>query len=209
MPEENQFKRNVAYKLRIGDILAGKPNMNGEKFLFLELSGKNIVRVNVIGNIVDKFEREGERKFSSFTLDDGSGQIKLRAFGDDVEIFGEVNQGETLVVIGVLRYWNNEIYISPEIMKIVDPKYLLVRKLEIEKQKGQNSEVPAKEQMVAVKDKILGAIKSAEEDSGIEVDKLVMILRDISPVIIKQEIQKFLEEGIIFEPRPGMVKYLG
>jgi len=40
MPEEGQFKRNVAYKLKIGDILLGKPVMNGEKFSFLELGDK-------------------------------------------------------------------------------------------------------------------------------------------------------------------------
>jgi len=34
-------------------------------------------------------------------------------------------------------------------------------------------------------------------------------LRDISPIIINQEIQKLLEEGIVFEPRPGKVRYLG
>ena len=62
MPDE-QFKRNVAYKLRIGDVLAGKPILNGERFAFLELGNRKIIRVNVVGNIVDKFEREGERKF--------------------------------------------------------------------------------------------------------------------------------------------------
>src|SRR3989344_7771992 len=117
MPEENQFKRNVAYKLRVGDILAGKPSLNGDRFNFLDFDGKNIIRVNVVGNIVDKFEREGEKKFSSFTLDDGSGQIKLRFFGDDVDKFKEINQGDTVVVIGLLRFWNNELYISPEIMR--------------------------------------------------------------------------------------------
>ena len=61
MAEEGQFKRNVAYKLKIGDILIGKPLMNGERFSFLELGDMKIVRVNIIGNIVDKFESEGER----------------------------------------------------------------------------------------------------------------------------------------------------
>jgi hypothetical protein len=36
-----------------------------------------------------------------------------------------------------------------------------------------------------------------------------MKLKDASPEIINQEIKKFLEEGIIFEPRPGKVRYLG
>ncbi len=209
MTEQNQFKRHIAFKLRIGDVLMGKAIMDGERFKFLELGNKNIVRVNIIGNIVDKYEGQGETKFSSLTLDDGSGQIKLKSFGDDVEKFKNIAQGETVVVIGVLRNWNNETYISPEIIKVQDPKYLLIRKIEIEKEKNENSEPIPREQITAVKDRILGTIKNAEEQGGIEIDKIIMDLRDISPTIINQEIQKFLEEGIVFEPRSGKVRYLG
>lgn len=208
MPEE-QFKRHIAFKLRIGDVLIGKPIVDGERFAFLELGSKRIIRVNVIGNIVEKYESEGERKFISMTLDDGSGQIKLRIFADDVEKFKNINQGETVLIIGLLRYWNNEVYITPEIIKPLEPKYLLVRKLEIEKNRNKGlSSIPG-EQIIAVKDKILGTIKNSEENGGIDVDKIIMNLTDISPKIINQEIQKFVEDGIIFEPRPGRVRYLG
>jgi len=206
---DEQFKRNIAFKFRIGDLLIGKPIIDGERFSFLELGDKKIVRVNLIGNIVEKYESEGEKKYSVLTLDDGSGQITLRTFGDDTEKFKNINQGQTVLVIGLLRYFNNELYISPEIIREQDPKYLLIRKLEIEKDKSRNSEPVAREQIIAVKDKILGTIKSSEGGGGIEVDKIIMSLRDISPVIINQEIQKLLEEGIVFEPRPGKVRYLG
>ena len=73
-----QFKRNIAYKFRIGDILIGKPITDGEKFSFLELGDKKIIRVNIIGNIVDKYESAGEKKYIFFTLDDGSGQIRIK-----------------------------------------------------------------------------------------------------------------------------------
>lgn len=208
MPEE-QFKRFIAFKLRVGDILIGKPILDNERFNFLELGSRRINRVNLVGNIVDKYESEGDRKFLSITLDDGSGQIKLRAFSDDVEKFKDLNHGETVLVIGLLRFWNNEVYIAPEIMKILDPKYLLVRKLELEKEKSTSAEPIPREQIIAVKDKILGIIKNAEENGGIDVSKIIMEQRDISPEIINQEIQKFIEEGIIFEPRPGRVRYLG
>ncbi len=204
-----QFKRNVAYKLRIGDILLGKPVMEGERFSFLELGEKKIIRVNVIGNITDKYESEGERKYYFFTLDDGSGQIKLKSFGDDVNKFRNVTQGQTVLVIGVLRNFNNETYISPEIIKEQDTKYLLLRKLEIEKEKGKNTRPLEKEQIIAVKDRIFDMIKNAEKDGGIEIDRLIMDSRDISPEIINQEIKRLLEEGIIFEPRPGKIRWLG
>ena len=209
MEGDNQFKRNIAYKFRVGDILAGKPVFDGERFSFLELGDKKIVRVNLIGNIVDKFDSEGDKKYSFFTIDDGSGQIKLKIFGDDVSKFRNFSQGQTVVIIGVLRNWNNETYIAPEIIKEHDVRYLMIRKLEIEKERNKQVDILGRDKIVAVKDKILSAIKSAEEDGGIEIDKIIMTLRDISPVIINQEIQKFLEEGIVFEPRPGKVRYLG
>src|SRR3989344_873236 len=164
---EQQFKRHTAYKLRIGDVLVGKPVMNGEKLSFIELGNKKVNRVNVLGNIVEKYEseeREDGRKFLFLTLDDGSGQIKLKVFGDDSEKFKDVYQGQTVVVIGTLRYWNNETYVAPELIK---------------------------------------------ENGGVELDRLITELREFSPGIINQEIQKLLEEGIIFEPRPGKIRYLG
>ena len=209
MVEEGQFKRNVAYKLRVGDILMGKPVMDGERFSFLELGNKRIVRVNVIGSIVDKYESEGERKYIFFKLDDGSGQISLKIFGDDIAKFKEITQGLTVLVIGVLRHWNDETYIQPEIIKEQNTKYLLVRKLELEKSPSAKAPVIEKSKIVAIKDSIISLIKDAEEEGGIEKEQLIIKLKDISPDIINQEIRKFLEEGIIFEPRPGKVRYLG
>ena len=49
---DSQFKRNIAFQLRVGDVLMGKPVVDGENFSFLELGEKRIVRVNIIGNIV-------------------------------------------------------------------------------------------------------------------------------------------------------------
>ncbi|VVB84027.1 OB-fold nucleic acid binding domain protein [uncultured archaeon] len=204
-----QFKRNVAYKFRIGDVLLGKPIMDGERFSFLELGDKKIIRVNIIGNITDKYESDGERKYIFFTLDDGSGQIKIKCFSDEVGRFKNISQGQTVLIIGVLRNFNNETYISPEIMKEQDAKYLLLRKLEIEKVKSRNVQPLAKEQIIAVKDKILDIIKGAEKDGGIEMDTIIMDLREVSPDVINQEIKRLLEEGIIFEPRPGKIRWLG
>ena len=52
-------------------------------------------------------------------------------------------------------------------------------------------------------------IKNSEDDGGIEVDKITLQLQGTSPEIINQEIKKLLEEGIIFEPRPGKMRWLG
>ncbi len=204
-----QFKRNIAYKFRVGELLLGKPVMDGERFAFLELGDRKIVRVNIIGNIIDKYESVGERKYCFLTLDDGSGQIKLKFFGDEVEKFKDIFQGQTVLVIGNLRNFNNETYIAPELIKEQDTKYLLIRKLEIEKEKSKNTSPLAKEQIIAVKDKIVDIIRNAEKDGGIEIDMIILNLREVSPEIINQEIKRLLEEGIIFEPRPGKIRWLG
>ncbi|NCN51568.1 hypothetical protein GW931_00995 [archaeon] len=207
----DQYKRNIAYKLRIGNILLGKPIFDNDKFIYLELGSKKISRTNVIGNIVDKYESEGDKKYLFFTLDDGSGQIKLKVFGEeDSEKFKGITQGETVAVIGVVRNWNNETYIQPEIISAKDPKYLLVRKLELEKQKSDTSKpVTDKKVVQAIKDKILGKIKEAESDGGIDSEKIILEFREVSTDTINEEIKKLLEEGIIFEPRPGRLRYLG
>jgi len=205
-----QYKRNIAFKHRIGDILLAKPIYDGEKFLYLELGGKKISRVNIAANIIDKYESEGEKKFTFMTIDDGSGQIKLKIFGEDSEKFKLIEQGQTVIVIGTVRNWNNETYIQPEIITSKDAKYLLLRKLEVEKERKESvTPVETKEGVVAVKDQVLNEIKNSEDDGGIDTDKIIIKYRDISPDLINSEIKKLLEEGIIFEPRPGRLRYLG
>jgi RPA family protein len=208
MPETR--KREPAYKLRIGEILRGKPEVSSqdgrERFEFLELGDKRIKRVNVVANVIDKFSSQGEKRFATLTLDDASGQINAKIFGEDVKLFEEISQGNTLMIIGMLKVFNNEVYILPEILKNIDPRYLLVRKLEIEK--SSPKQPITTEKITAIKDQILSRIKREEENEGIDAEKLVTEL-PAEPNLINQEIRKLLEEGIIYEPRPGRVRYLG
>ncbi|MBX4212343.1 hypothetical protein KW787_02720 [Candidatus Pacearchaeota archaeon] len=202
---EQSYKRNIAYKLRIGSIASGKPVMEGERLKFLEQGEKQVVRVNVIANIIDKYIQDGEKKFGSITLDDASGQIKVKVFGEEIEKFKELNQGDTLLIVGLLRGWNNEIYITPEIIKKKEPSYLLVRKLELD---ADQPKFLDKTTLLAVKDKIIGMVKEAEKDGGIQIDKIILDLKE-PPEVINQEIKKLLEDGVAYEPRPGKLRYLG
>lgn len=205
MIEQNPIKRNIAYKFRIGTLATGKPVIEADKLKFLEIADKQAVRVNLIGNIIDKFIQDGEKKFGSITLDDGSGQVKAKVFGEDIEKFSSLNQGDTVLVVGLLRSWNNEVYLTPEIIKKKEPNYLMLRKLELESEEPKSIN---KESLVALKDKMIEMIKNAEKDGGIGIDKIILDLHE-SPEIINQEIKKLLEEGIAYEPRPGKLRYLG
>lgn len=197
-------KRNVAHKLRIGDVLKAKPIINEGKFLFLELGDKKISRVNFIANVIEKYFNDGEKKYASITIDDASGQIRLKSFGEDIEVLRDLTQGDTLQIIGLAREYNGEIYILPEIVKKVDPKWLLVRKLEIQ---NSRKDLPLPSN-APLRDIILDKIKKSEEQGGVEVENLIMDT-ETSPDLINSEVKKLIEEGRVYEPRPGVLRYLG
>jgi RecG-like helicase len=190
--------------MRIGDIMKSKPVVNEGRLLFLELGDKKIVRVNVIASVIDKYIQDGEKKYASVTIDDASGQIKLKAFGDDIFALKDLTQGDTLQIIGIVREYNSELYITPEIAKKVDPKWLLVRKLEIQK---AHKDLPVP-QNAPIRDIILEKIKKADSTGGIDKEQLILDT-ETSPDLINSEVKRLLEDGMIYEPRPGVLRYLG
>ncbi len=208
-----KFKRATACKIRLGDIKSGKPVKKEEdKLDFVLINNEEIRRVNVVANIIERFDNPGEKKYTFLTIDDASGQLSLKIFGEDVEKFKEIAQGDTVMTIGKLREYKEEIYVQPKIIKKKDPRYLLVRKLELEnlekdrnKEKGKSEN---KEESKEIKNKIIDMIRDAEEQGGIETDKIIMEL-DAPPEVINEKIQKLLEEGLAYEPKPGKIRYLG
>src|SRR3989338_4127240 len=183
-----EFKRHTAYKLKIGDILAGNHIIDGERLKFIEVNGKNIARVNLIANVVDKFVQDEEKKFASVTLDDASGQIKLKTFGEDIEKLKEFEQGDTILAIGMVREWNNEVYLTPEILKKKQPEYLLLRKLETDAEKPK--EIDRKE-ITKLKDKLLNIIRREEINGGADIKALISELQ-AKQDLVNQEIRKLL-----------------
>lgn len=251
MPDEIK-KRFTAFKLPIGLIQQGQIEFEQEKFSRLVLGNKEVVRVNLIGTVVDKFIND-ESTYASITIDDGTGTIRVKVFSDNIEMLKEVQLGNTLTIIGVLRYFNNELYILPDIVKEIDARWLLARKLELQKEYDYiyntkvQAEVQTKVQLAqsqlqqqteitqekiqpdietikvenkvegedtepektekSLRDQVLEIIKAAEAEEGIDVDKLIMALK--APVDnINSTIIELLEEGTIFEPRPGRLRTL-
>lgn len=265
MPDEIK-KRFTAFRLSIGQIHQGSIEFdkeNQEKFSRLVLNNKEIVRVNLIATVVDKFIND-EGSYASITVDDGTGNIRVKVFSEDVHMLKDIQLGDTLTVIGLLRYFGNELYILPEIVKQVDARWLLARKLELQKEYGetytkadevekaelakasqiQNAQIQktkpqtaqpsalsasteiteekievekieiekieaekTEDKTLTVRDQILDIIKAAEPEEGIDVDKIIMTLK--APVDnINSTIIELLEEGSIFEPRPGRLRIL-
>ena len=222
-------KRETAYKLRIGEILSGTPIVEDipqeaspdpnqalapgatkEKFRFLELGDRKIIRVNIIANIIEKYASEGEKRYATITIDDATGQIRVKTFGDDVAKFADISQGDTISIIGVLRSYNRDMYVLPEIIKKVDPRYLLVRKLELDKKSSPSSgAIATPEKKLGVRDEIIELIKAGGDSGGISTEDLILKVKSGSPEVINSEIIKLIEDGMVYEPRPGKVRWLG
>ncbi len=221
-----QRKRETAYKVRIGEIFNGTPivedvaqdipnqseSFSGpvvkERFRFLELGDRKIIRVNIVANIVDKYSSEGEKKYATITVDDGTDQIKLKLFGEETNMLNELTYGDTIIVIGVLRSYNGELYIYPEIIKKTDPRYLLVRKLELEKTGGKK-EIIVSEKTRGTRDEIIEIIKLGESAGGASTEEIILKVKSAQPESVNSEIIKLIEDGLVYEPRPGKVRWLG
>lgn len=222
-------KRQVAHKMRIGDMLNGNIIYNGDRFSALEALNKRISRVNLICNIVDKYSNP-EKSYNSITVDDGTGQIKVKAFSDSSILLENLEIGDTVRIVGWLRFYNDEIYVAPEIALRMDPKWGYVRKLELIKEYGefkdQAIEVsqvkqPAapvqQEEEIIVKEKVLDeesqspkAVilkKIKENKEGIDIEQLILALK--FPVNeIHEFISSLIADGEIYEPRPGYLRSL-
>jgi RPA family protein len=247
-------KRQTAYKVSIGLLFSAMDqglNFEQDRFKFLSFQDKSLYRINLIASVIDKFE-SAEKPYINVTLDDGTGNIRVKAFADDVDMLRNLQLGDIILVVGVLRYYNEELYIMPEIIKALEPKWLVARKLELEKEYGKtynkgeyeyngSSQIPYKEieknqkqdlnvisqetpekieiekiekpeekssnVLIGVREKILELIRNSEGEGGLDIDKLIMALKE--PVEqINKEITVLLEDGTIYEPKPGRLRVL-
>jgi RPA family protein len=131
-------KRLTAKKVRIKDILNGKyfPGSKEEmkpSYVVTNL-GQKISRVNLVATVIDKFLSEDEN-YLSLTIDDGTEAMRVKVFGEKVELLKNIDIGDLIMVIGKLKEYNAEVYVNGEIIKKVDdPNYENLRKLEILKE---------------------------------------------------------------------------
>jgi len=131
-------KRNVAYKVWISQLVNNKyVKQEGEfESSYIEANGKKISRVNIIATVVNKFSSD-DRGYISITIDDGSSEIRLKTWGDDSKMIANINSGEVILAIAKVREYNNEIYLTPELVKTInDLNWEIARKLELLREYG-------------------------------------------------------------------------
>ncbi|MBU0666770.1 MAG: hypothetical protein ABIC91_06535 [Nanoarchaeota archaeon] len=213
------FQRLTAKKCQIIDIIRGRyVKKEGWEPNYIVTPFENISRVNILGIVVSKISEK------NLLLDDGTEKISVRVFENENLL--NIPLGSTVLIIGKPRMFNEETYVFPEIIKILlDSKWLKVRELEMKiKRKNQNIELnipekkefikeekkekeltkPKKEQ-INYRDLILKKIKEDDCDEGVSIANIENIFGINNCETI---INELLEEGEIFEIKPGKVKIL-
>lgn len=215
---EDSFKRHVAKKINISSILNGSYiKEEGDKPNHLILSnGVSISRVNVMGVVLSKSEKEGT-DYSSVIIDDGTNNIPIRSFEKNKKM-GSLVIGDVIMLIGKIREYGNERYVLPEIIRNVnDYNWIEVRKLEL----NHNLIIKKEEEIYDIKkENIENASEGVLESSSQVVFELIKYLDngngvDVEDVVngskvdnTEKIISDLLREGDVFELKPGRLKVL-
>ena len=130
-----QPQRLPAKKIRIFDIANGKyfPGSKEEmkaSYLITPF-GEKVSRVNLVASVTEKFLSDDEN-YCSVTIDDGTESIRVKVFGESVDLLKKVEPSDLVLVIGKIKDYNGEIYINGEIVRReIDKNLENLRKLEV------------------------------------------------------------------------------
>jgi RPA family protein len=206
---EKSQKRQIAYKVKINDILKGEYIKEEGEWVpnYIEIENKKVSRINLMAVVVSKENLENTN-YQNLLIDDGSGKISIRSF-EEQNNFNSIDVGDFVLVIGRPREYFNEKYIVSEILKkIEDPLWVEVRKLELDKKE------------IKVEQVIEESIEEPKDDINKKIFKLIKEIdigegADTQEVITKSNINKaeeiitnLLEHGEVFEIKPGKLKVL-
>ncbi len=167
MEEKNNFERQPAIVCNVKHILESEYyELPGWEPNFILIKKKlKANRVNVIGVIIDKNEEFG---FKTFILEDNTGKILLRSFEE--QNFN-ANIGDVVLVIGKPRKYNDSFYIIPEIVKVIDKKWIEYRLKELELLEEKlllMEEVKVEEKTIEVKENLK---ENKKEDINVFVEE--------------------------------------
>jgi hypothetical protein len=187
--------RLTARKARIADVLAGNLDAVAP-------------RVNVMGVVVSVTPGEPP----SFVLDDRSALIVVRQFDKQPT----PKLGAVAMVIGRVREYGGDRYITSEIAKTVDNSWLEVRSRELMNESSfvtptltPKTEISGNFEEEVVDDdtdsgvELISVIRQLDTGEGVSYDEILSKNPDAEP-----SLKLLLQRGDIFEMSPGRIKIL-
>lgn len=201
------YSRQTAIPCTLAELRDGAWVQQEEMPSGIKTSRGLLSRVNVYGVLVDIRE-------NGFVLDDGTHQLQARSF-DENPIRADV--GDLVLVVGRPREYNGERYLVYEICKkLKNKEWIVYRKKEL----AQLLKVPITHEQQAPKipeiveveatdenpfEKMMNTIRELDDGQGAAVDE---VLNKVPFPDKEKLLNTLLEEGEIFEMRPGKVKVL-
>lgn len=210
-PGSIQMKRIPIKKCRICDVLSVRPLEEANGNFFESPLLQKLARVHLFGTVTDVYI-SSDNKYGFFVLDDTTGVIRCKCFGDTTLAY-RVKRGQMADVIGRIREYNAERYILPEIIRShTDPNVETLRWLEIIKAlKDAESRRPMQQKGDKTKEsadaraKILEIIKA---ENGEAEYSAILSLSGLPDKTVDAVLSELLSEGSCYEPRPGRIKLL-
>ena len=195
-------KRQVAVKTRISTLLSSEfVKKEGWEPSYILNGEVKISRANLIATVVSK---EGE-PMNNLVIDDGSGRISVRSF-DDEEFGQHINIGEVVLLIGRPREYGTERYFLGEVIKKVDNKdWIRVRELELKYEKPPEPVEEIKEKPSNVITSVIELIRELDQGEGADYEE---VLNKAENAEADKAIKNLLEQGEVFEIKPGKLKIL-
>ena len=214
--------RSTAYRVRIADIINSQLiKQEGFNPSYIELGQNQVSRVNLISTVVGKYISDDEN-YSALTLDDGTETIRVKGFGPEVLKLKNVNVGQIIRLVGKIKEYNDEKYLTCEVASELDPNWIIVNELELGKHVLIEKKVPAEkpaedsvEQPITsdssdgenLNIKILNLIKREDKGSGAMME-IILSKSGLSDKAAKDVLFALLKSGEIFEPKKGVLKIL-
>jgi RPA family protein len=169
----------IAKKLRIIDVISAKV----EEGKLMTISGE-AYEVRLLGTIVDSF-LSSDGNYASLTLDDGTETVRIKQWGSNVSSLTGFKRGEMVEVVGKPLIYNEEIYITPELIVLISPNRWVAHELEMIERSLKNAISERKEEPTKVEEAHEAeTFDIFEEDDYVE--KVFEVLKD--RMLTKKEI---------------------
>jgi len=219
--------RSTAYRIRISEIV-GNEFIKQEGFnpSYIEVGENQVSRINLISTVVGKYTSE-DGNYAALTLDDGTETIRVKAFGPEVFRLNSVTVGHIVRLVGKVKQYNDEKYLTCEVASVLEPNWLIVNELELGKAKPIESKPVIREKPIETDSsesveqpivsantddtnpgsKILDLIKSEDKGDGAFMET-VIAKSGLSDSESKDILFSLLKSGEVFEPKKGILKIL-
>ncbi len=124
--------RETARRVPIGVILLGKYIRSTGQYEpnYVEFNNLRIARAHIIGVVINRYDSDGSQ-YTSLTIDDGTGKIRVKLFGEDTQFADKISIGDIVRVIGKPRETDGDRHIIAEVVKKIDKDWQRLWKLEV------------------------------------------------------------------------------